>query len=57
MISDPLHRMDCCVVTDGGGALIVTTEAIARQLKEAAGAHDRARLRRSRGRAAARISI
>ena len=23
MISDPLHRMDCCVVTDGGGALIV----------------------------------
>jgi acetyl-CoA C-acetyltransferase len=33
MISDPLHRMDCCVVTDGGGALIVTTEAIARSLK------------------------
>src|SRR4029078_13448112 len=23
MISDPLHRMDCCVVTDGGGAMIV----------------------------------
>jgi acetyl-CoA C-acetyltransferase len=21
MISDPLHRMDCCVVTDGGGGL------------------------------------
>ena len=20
MISDPLHRLDCCVVTDGGGA-------------------------------------
>src|SRR3954467_9351324 len=34
MISDPLHRMDCCVVTDGGGALIVTTEAIARGLKK-----------------------
>src|SRR5450631_4035254 len=33
MISDPLHRMDCCVVTDGGGALIVTNEAIARSLK------------------------
>ena len=30
MISDPLHRMDCCVVTDGGGALIVTTPEIAR---------------------------
>src|ERR1700709_670995 len=34
MISDPLHRMDCCVVTDGGGAIIVTTEAIARSLKQ-----------------------
>jgi acetyl-CoA C-acetyltransferase len=34
MISDPLHRMDCCVVTDGGGALIVTTEAIARSLRK-----------------------
>ncbi len=34
MISDPLHRMDCCVVTDGGGGLIVTTEAIAKSLKK-----------------------
>src|SRR5258707_4853440 len=34
MISDPLHRMDCCVVTDGGGALIVTSEAIAKRLKK-----------------------
>ena len=23
MIADPLHRLDCCVVSDGGGALIV----------------------------------
>jgi acetyl-CoA C-acetyltransferase len=23
MISDPLHRLDCCVITDGGGAMIV----------------------------------
>ena len=29
MISDPLHRLDCCVVTDGGGALIVTSPDIA----------------------------
>src|SRR5260370_20210053 len=34
MISDPLHRMDCCVVPDGGGALIVTHGAIARPLKK-----------------------
>ena len=34
MISDPLHRMDCCVVTDGGGALIVTTPEIAKSLKK-----------------------
>jgi len=33
MISDPLHRLDCCVVTDGGGALIVTRPEIARTLK------------------------
>jgi acetyl-CoA C-acetyltransferase len=33
MIATPLHRMDCCVVTDGGGALIVTSPEIAAQLK------------------------
>jgi acetyl-CoA C-acetyltransferase len=32
MISDPLHRLDCCVVSDGGGALIVTRPEIARSL-------------------------
>lgn len=32
MISDPLHRMDCCVVSDGGGALVVTRAEIARSL-------------------------
>ena len=34
LISDPLHRMDCCVVSDGGGALIVTTPEIAKSLKK-----------------------
>lgn len=32
MISDPLHRMDCCVVSDGGGAVVVTRPEIARSL-------------------------
>jgi acetyl-CoA C-acetyltransferase len=33
VISDPLHRLDCCVVSDGGGALIVTRPEIARGLQ------------------------
>lgn len=32
MISDPLHRLDCCVVTDGGGAIVVVAPEIARGL-------------------------
>jgi acetyl-CoA C-acetyltransferase len=36
MISDPLHKLDCCVVSDGGGALIVTRPEIARSLKRPA---------------------
>jgi acetyl-CoA C-acetyltransferase len=33
VISDPLRRLDCCVVSDGGGALIVVKPEIARSLK------------------------
>jgi acetyl-CoA C-acetyltransferase len=33
MISDPLHRLDCCVITDGGGAILVVAPEIARSLK------------------------
>src|SRR5205085_5566283 len=32
MISDPLHRLDACVVSDGGGALIVASPEIAKSL-------------------------
>ena len=27
MVSDPLHRLDCCVVSDGGGAIVVVGAA------------------------------
>ncbi len=33
MISDPLHRLDCCVITDGGGAMVVVAPEIAAKLK------------------------
>lgn len=33
MISDPLHRLDCCVVSDGGGALVVVAPEVAKSLK------------------------
>ena len=32
MVSDPLHRLDCCVITDGGGALVVVSPEVARGL-------------------------
>lgn len=32
MVADPLHRLDCCVVTDGGGALVLVREEIAKTL-------------------------
>jgi acetyl-CoA C-acetyltransferase len=32
MVADPLHRLDCCVITDGGGALVVVSPEIARSL-------------------------
>jgi acetyl-CoA C-acetyltransferase len=33
MIADPLHRLDCCVISDGGGAIIVVAPEIAKSLK------------------------
>ncbi len=32
MISDPLHRLDCCVISDGGGALVVVAPEVAADL-------------------------
>ena len=33
MVTDPLHRLDCCVISDGGGAVIVTSPEVAKSLK------------------------
>jgi acetyl-CoA C-acetyltransferase len=33
LIADPLRRMDCCVVTDGGGALVVARPEVAASLR------------------------
>jgi acetyl-CoA C-acetyltransferase len=32
LVCDPLHRDDCCVITDGGGALVVVSPEVARDL-------------------------
>jgi acetyl-CoA C-acetyltransferase len=32
LVSDPLHRLDSCVITDGGGALVVVSPEVGRSL-------------------------
>lgn len=32
MIADPLHRLDCCIISDGGGALVIVKPEIAKSL-------------------------
>jgi acetyl-CoA C-acetyltransferase len=32
MIADPLHRLDCCVISDGGGAIVVVSPDVAKSL-------------------------
>ena len=34
MIADPLHKLDCCVISDGGGAFIMTTAERAQDLAQ-----------------------
>ncbi|WP_254538518.1 thiolase domain-containing protein [Halomarina litorea] len=33
MIADPLHLLDCCVVSDGGGALVVVSDDVRRAIE------------------------
>ncbi|HXW32835.1 MAG TPA: acetyl-CoA acetyltransferase [Acidimicrobiales bacterium] len=35
LVADPLHKLDCCVISDGGGACVVTTAARAADLAKA----------------------
>jgi acetyl-CoA C-acetyltransferase len=32
VVADPLHRLDCCVISDGGGAIVVVSPEVARNL-------------------------
>lgn len=34
MVSDPLHKLDSCVISDGGGALVMTTAERAADLRQ-----------------------
>jgi acetyl-CoA C-acetyltransferase len=34
VISSPLHLLDCCIISDGGGALVITSAERARSLKK-----------------------
>ncbi|MDB4898097.1 MAG: thiolase, partial [Firmicutes bacterium] len=33
LIAEPLHQLDCCLVTDGGGAVVVTSADVARNCR------------------------
>jgi acetyl-CoA acetyltransferase len=34
LIADPLHTRDCCLITDGGGAVVMTTTERAKDLRQ-----------------------
>jgi acetyl-CoA C-acetyltransferase len=34
LIADPLHRLDCCMISDGGGAIVIAAADVARNCKK-----------------------
>lgn len=52
MVADPLRTLDCCVISDGGGAVVLATEEVARSCRTAPvwvlGAGETVRFRRNR---------
>ena len=34
MIADPLHRLECCMISDGGGAVVIASEEVARSCRQ-----------------------
>ena len=34
MIADPLHLLDCCMISDGGGAVVIASSQVARNCKK-----------------------
>ncbi|MGE5597653.1 MAG: thiolase C-terminal domain-containing protein, partial [Hyphomicrobiales bacterium] len=34
MVADPLHLLDCCMVSDGGGAVVIASRDVARDCKK-----------------------
>lgn len=34
MIADPLHLLECCMVSDGGGAVVIASQEVARDCKK-----------------------
>ena len=43
MVASPLHRLDCCVISDGGGALVRDQAGDREKPEAAAGEGDRRR--------------
>ena len=57
MIADPLHRLDCCVITDGGGAVIVAAPEIAQEPASGRWSRSSAPARRSSTRCGGTIDL